>query len=46
MIGNCEVLGEGTYGMVFRAFDKNDPSKEVAIKRIHKKSLVTEELEF
>ena len=32
--------------MVFKAEDKNDPTKKVAIKRIHKKSLVTEELEF
>jgi serine/threonine protein kinase len=40
------MLGEGTYGMVFKAVDRSDPSKVVAIKRIYKKSLVTEELEF
>jgi len=45
-VGNCEMLGEGTYGMVFKAVDKSDPCKVVAIKRIYKKSLVTEELEF
>jgi 3-phosphoinositide dependent protein kinase-1 len=45
-VANCEILGEGTYGMVFKAMDKSDPNKVVAIKRIYKKSLVTEELEF
>ena len=45
-VGNCELLGEGTYGMVFKAVDRTDPNKVVAIKRIYKKSLVTEELEF
>jgi len=43
---SCEILGQGTYGLVFKAYDKSDPTKVVAIKRILKKSLVTEELEY
>lgn len=42
----CEQLGEGTYGHVYKAYDKSDNKKPVAIKRINKKGLVTEELEF
>jgi serine/threonine protein kinase len=42
----CQLLGEGTYGHVYKAYDKNDPNKVIAIKRIMKKGLVTEELEF
>jgi hypothetical protein len=26
-IGNCEILGEGTYGMVFKAYDRAESGK-------------------
>ena len=42
----CEQLGEGTSGHVYKAYDKTEHRKPVAIKRINKKGLVTEELEF
>lgn len=29
-----EKIGEGTYGVVYKARDKNDPEKYVALKKI------------
>lgn len=37
-------LGEGSYGKVFRAFNKADPSSKVAIKVIKKAGLDAEDL--
>jgi Protein kinase domain len=41
----ANILGQGTYGKVYKAFQKTT-QKPVAIKQINKKALILEELEL
>lgn len=46
LIEQCELLGEGTFGRVTKAYSKTNPDLTVAIKQVFKLKLCQEELEM